>query len=467
MRSRRARRILRGSRVVLGIVVAATLLQGGPADAVDDVAAAATLGGYQGTAAASGLHALYNAGDVLPLPPPVDIGAPDALATIASGPSTFARASVADPGDLLANPDAILVLASAGYPAGSVPPYPFRVSAASGVGAPTAEVAPAPGLDARVRADGTGSSAEATMPAVDAPAVATFGTLSAAATTLTDGSSVRVHARSRVSGFDVLGIVGIQSITTDLVATSEGGDTKLTGGTTVAGATLLGQPITIDADGIHGGNGSGSVLAGVIGPLTGSLNDVLKAAGIKITLAGPVKLESGAAGQLTSVGLRIDLELSDKTLPGLNTLINALPPIDNPLPGTPSVEDLLQVAKARHLVSIAMGSAQVALAARPGFEGSTTTPSNPPVDLGSSGSSFDLPGAGVFESPSQVPSVPTGTPVAPTLASDTPALPKAVGVGSLVLLALLALPFLGDRLAAAALAILGTATTDDCPLEEP
>jgi hypothetical protein len=100
--------------------VAAAFLEGAPSGAQT----AGTLGGYQGTAASSGVHAFYNLGNILPTPPPVDLAVPDTLATIASGPSTFARASVADPGDLLANPDVVLSLASAAYPAGTLPPNP-------------------------------------------------------------------------------------------------------------------------------------------------------------------------------------------------------------------------------------------------------------------------------------------------------------------------------------------------------
>lgn len=68
------------------------------------------LAGYTGSAASSGLRVGYVPKGVLPIASPVDLGAPDTLATINSGPLTFARASVADPGDLLANPDALLAL---------------------------------------------------------------------------------------------------------------------------------------------------------------------------------------------------------------------------------------------------------------------------------------------------------------------------------------------------------------------
>lgn len=449
--------VMRALRVVLGLIVAATFLEGAPSQAQS----AGTLGGYQGSAAASGVHAFYNLGDILPTPPPVDLAVPDALATIASGPSTFARASVADPGDLLANVDVVLSLASSDYPAGTLPPYPYRISASSGSGAPTAEVSPVPGLSARVEATDGGSRAHATLPVVDAPAVATFGTVTATATTETDGSTVKVHARTQTSGFNVLGLLMIDSITTDLTATSDGADTKLAGGTKIAGASILGMPVTIDSKGIHQAGGSDPLLGELFGAVTGTLDEVLRQAGITVTLAAPVKLDGGAAGQLATAGLRVELELSERTLPGLTLLVDSIPPIDNPLPGAPGIEDLLTIARAKHLVAVEVGRGTVSLTARPAAElGAPTSPVLPDggsFDLGGSTPGFDIPGAVVPEgTPTPVPQRPVGTEAE---------LPDGAGIGSLVLLALLAVPFIGDRLGAAAYAVLTADHTEPCAWE--
>lgn len=455
------RRGRRPIKLLLAVLVASAFL--GPALPGETQEAPAVLGGYRGSAAASGLHARYNAGGILPLPPPVDIGAPDALATIASGPQTFARASVLDPGDLLANPDAILALASPDYPAGSVPPYPFRITATSGLGAPTAESNPGPGLQARVHADESGSGARATMPALDAPAVARIGSMTARTTTHTDGTSVTVDARSDVSGIDILGMVTIDSVLTELSATSDGNETTFTGGTRVIGAEVFGLPVTIDADGIHQAPGSPTLLQGLFGQLTGSLNDLLAGVGIRITLAAPVELSGGSAGQLGSDGLRIDFELSEETFPALAALIDALPPLDNPIPGAPSVEDLLAVARARHLVSIELGRGLVALEARPPAPFGPVTsiptpdpPARPPVTSG-------LPGIAL-------PPAPMPTPPAaerpPALIADVPELPAGAGVGALVLLALLAHPFFGQLVARGCAAVLAPGRSESCPWEE-
>jgi hypothetical protein len=370
---------------------------------------------------------------------------------------------VLDPGDLLANPDAILALGSSDYPAGTLPPYPFRVTATSGLGAPTTESNPGPGLHARVNADESGSGARATMPALDAPAVARIGSMTARSTTRTDGTSVTVDARSDISGINILGLITIDSVLTELSATSDGNETTFTGGTRVVGAKAFGSPVTIDADGVHQAPGSPTLLQGVLGPLAGSLNDLLASVGIRITLSGPVEVSGGRAGQLGSDGLRIDFELSEATFPALSALIDAIPPLDSPIPGAPSVEDVLAAARARHLMSIDLGRGLVALEARPpasfGPVAPIPTPDLPTLPPVTSG----LPGIALPPAPVTAPPV-VQRPPAPI--ANVPELPAGAGVGALVLLALLAHPFIGQLLARACAAVLAPGGSEFCSWEE-
>lgn len=457
-------------RVALGVVVAGTLVGPAAAGRAQGLPAP-SLGGFQGVGAASGLHTLYNPANLLPIPPPVDIGAPDAYTTIASGPQTFARASVLDPGDLLANPDAFLSLASSSYRAGTLPAYPFRVSAESGVGAPTAESNPGPGLDARVSATGAGSTAEAVMPAASAPAVATVGSMTAHTTTETDGATVGVTARSEITGFNLLGVVRIDSVVTDLTATSDGTRTTFGGGTSVVGATVLGQAVTIDADGIHQARGSAPLLRGVVGSLTGSLNDILARIGIRVTVSGPVEVSDATAGQRGSDGLRIDMELSPRTLPQLAAVLKAVPPVDLPVKGAPTVGDVLALAKARHLVALELGRGLVSLAARPAVSFPSAEPFTSPAPTGSG----SVTGAPSF-SPASPPAPPGGdatpfiaAPFAsrPATRTSAPGAPIGAGVGALVLLALLASPFVGELLARLGGTVLGAGVGESCTWEEP
>jgi hypothetical protein len=414
------------------------------------------LAGFQGRAASSGLYAYYTPEGATPISPLLELGAPDALATIASGPATFARAAALDPGDILANPDAVFTLASPDYPQGTVPAYPYRVSATSGFGAPTAEASPAPGLGARVEATPEGSTARATMPRADGPAVATVGSMSSLATTRADDTKVEVHVRTVVSDVDLLGILKIDSVVTDLTATSEGVATKLAGGTKVTGATVMDEPVEIGADGIRGGNRS--------------LNELLTAAGIHVTAAGPVEQQGGTSGQLASTGLRIELELSERTLPAIATLADLVPPVPELAPGAPTVEDVVAAARARHIVrlELARGVVTLSTGAAEGVDDLLAdVPLDPPLtdalaDVGplASGDLGTLGGIGA-------PLRPGGgaSPAAPVATTRAPNVPLGAGVGALVLVAFLVQPILGARLAALAGTVLA-AGGPSCPLEE-
>jgi hypothetical protein len=305
--------------------------------------------------------------------------------------------------------------------------------------------------------------------------------MSAFASTTTDGSTVTVRVKTSMSDFDLLGILVIDSVVTDLTATSDGTTTKLSGGTTVSGAAILGTPVTIDEKGIHSdpedapeGGGLGDVLGGLGGPLaellTGAdgLNEVLTQAGIRVTVARPVEEAAGTEGQLSSTGLRIDFELSNDTAPILAELTDALPPIEPLIPGAPSVEDVIAFARARHLTRLEVARGVVSLAATT----AATFPTPPPA----TGTGTDT-GAGfapVSELPVASPSVvpespvapesPTSLPVSPT--STLPEVPVGAGIGALAALVLLVQPFLGTRLARFSTAVLAAGDTASCPLEE-
>ena len=461
----RPRVTARAGRVLLIVVAGSCLIGGTPGAAVGQEQTTPAFGGIQGRAAGSGLHAFYNVGGLLPIASPVDLGVPDALATVASGPTTYARASVADPGDLLANPDALLALFSTSYKAGTIPPYPYRVSATSGVGEPTAESSPAPGLNARVTADQGGSTAVATMPALEGGAVATARSMVSRATTKVDASSVTTRLRTVISGFDLLGVFRVDSVVTDLTAKSDGTKTTLSGGTVVTGATMLGQAVTIDASGVHTkpGEQGTPLLAGAA-----NVMDALANAGIHVTFAGPVKLPSGTAGQLATDGLRIDLEFSDHTLPVLGTLLSAVPKTGNPVPGAPGLDDILVAVRARNLVALELGRGIVSLTTRPGFRAPDAAfggavPEIAPGTPGISGGlapSFASPGGVGGGSSSGV------SGLTPALTRNVPRATFGAGVGALLLLVLLAQPFVGAAVARFASGVLGTDGTDACPGEE-
>lgn len=415
---------------------------------------AVDLGGFRGSAASSGLHVLYTPKGLLPTGAPVDLGSPDTLATITTGPVTFARAATAYPGDLLANPDALLSQASGQYPTGTIPQWPFRVSASSAVGEPIAEQSPAPGLNSRAEARDDGSRAIASMPGLEAPAIATIGSVVSESTSTSDGATVTTRAKVRAQGFDLLGLVKIDSIVTDLTGVSDAVEAKFTGLTTVTGATVLGRKVTIDSDGIKARAKNAP-----------DLNAILARVGIKITVADVITSKAGSAGLREASGLRVDLDFSTQSVPALQALITSIPSIPNPAPGAPSVADLLAIAQAREVAAIYISGAAVSVDARPAGEFDA-----PLLDLGGDGDSFvpslvdgfDLGGS---DSP-LLPDTTSPRAITPTETRRTSSsAPLGRGVGGFLLLALLVQPLLGYRIAKGSAALLGAAGPD-CPEEE-
>ena len=452
-------------RVLLVLVASATLVSSGASSARE----APKIGGYKGIVQADGLHAFYNPAGVLPLSPPVDAGVPDAYATIASGPATFARASAADPGDLLANPDALLAQgAPPPYKPGTVPAYPYRAVAGSAT-TQSAESSPAPGLDARANADDAGSVATATMPGSSAPAVATFGTMTSTASTSTDGSIVTLHGHTEISAVHILHVITIGSIVTDITATSDGTAMHLAGGTVVSDASVLGTPVEIDDNGVHPKADASTTTTSPIGALTGggvdNLNDALAQMGLHITLSGPKQLGDDTAGQLTSDGLRIDFELSDRTFPALKQVLSAIPALPPSPGGAPGLADVITLAEARHLVALEIGRGSVSLTARPSRSLSTST-------IGSASPTVSSPPSNTFARPSSgaaAPSIAAAAPPAPSesIGEQRPASPPVgAAIGGLVVLVLLAQPFLGDLLGRGSAAVLSGAQPVECPWEE-
>ncbi len=112
-------------------------------------------------------------------------------------------------------------------------------------------------------------------------------------------------------------------------------------------------------------------------------------------------------------------------------------------------------------MSVEVARGTVSLAARPGFEaGLPETPFLPDT-------SFDVPSISpTFDLPGTVAPAPVGPGGQRPVGTDVP-IPEGAGIGSLVLLALLAVPFIGDRLGALAFAVLTADHTDPCDWEEP
>jgi hypothetical protein len=237
----------------------------------------------------------------------------------------------------------------------------------------------------------------------------------------------------------------------------------MTGGTTITGASVLGEPVTIDATGVHPrGDRSSNPL---VGSLADGLNGVLANVGVTVTLAGPVRGGGTTVGQLASSGLRIDLELSNRTIPALSGLIDGLPAFPDLVPGVPSVADVLAAAQARHLARLEVAPAAVSLSAS-SLTAEVATPISDGTAIG--GDYPSLGDDGTFPSGLTSPpllSTGTGTVPASSRNPPVPRIPFGAGVGALGLLVLLAQPLVGARLARIATAVLALDDPASCPRE--
>ena len=469
---RRARSV---AAVALGLLAASTLLPGSVQAQAQEAGGAGGLGGYEGKAHASGIHAFYNPEGLLPTAAILDAGAPDALATISSGPTTFARAAVLDPGDLLVNPDALLAQADPSYPGGTIPAWPFRISANSTVGEPVDESRPAPGFDARVEATDTGSKSQARSASTAAPPLVSAGSVVSRSTTSFDGTTIEVRGRTEVTDFDLFGLLQIDSIVTEVVASSAGDDTTVEGATTISGATFMDQQVTIDGEGMRVDPDAEEPAVPILGQVKqatpAEVAQALSDAGIKVTLPGTVEQDGETAGSIGTTGLRIDFELSERTAPIIGQIADALPALENPIPGAPGLADAIVFLRATHLAALDVGRAEASLTTRPAFQApSFTPPASGPTGSLSGGSSGPTPALSpaIARTPTAAPATPSlgGAPIAPTpVSDDVPAASLGAGIGALALLALLVQPFLGRRIAQAGAAVLATGPADTCPLE--
>jgi hypothetical protein len=181
-----------------------------------------------------------------------------------------------------------------------------------------------------------------------------------------------------------------------------------------------------------------------------------------------VEHDGTTAGQLASSGLRIDLEISDRTIPALSQLfglLDALPPLPDLAPGAPTLADVLVTAQARHLVRLEVARGAVSLSATPAVELADLPV--PPSPSAPAALPLPTPAPSSLAPPALAP-VPAAPPApdAARPAASLPDLPLGAGIGALGVLLLLVQPFAGARLARMADALLAADDTVACPWEE-
>jgi hypothetical protein len=409
---------------------------------------ASQFGGFELNSRGNGFVLSYDSPGLLPVGSPLfEIGLPESQTTQSTGPSGYALASLAYPGSAVADLGTLLAVGGAQTP---IPPYPVRSQSFYPGGPTTADqvIATASG---HTSTTDTTSDAVTQYSGADLPNFMQTGTITVTSHTGLEDGQVVSRIRVEESNVNMLfGVLQIGSIVTDLVANSNGNDAASDGTTTINGVKFAGRDAIIDGDGIRFASADPSAsttapttpldpatgpLGGVLDPATGAvtpatdalkqlmtttvgsqgtLNDLLKASGLKIQLLAPVETKDG--GQVTRLanGLLVELDYDGRTQPVLSQLIAAVPssslPADSLIPGVPlnsSPQALYNLLKEKDIVAFSVASGSVKAVASPAFEpldvalpGSTgTLGSGSSSGFSRTGSGFSTPSPGLSTAP--------------------------------------------------------------------
>jgi hypothetical protein len=435
---RRRRRTLTG---LLGVALLAAIGANGSARAQTSGTSdlASQFGGYVVDGDSEGMSFTYNSPGLIPGTgsPLFQVSFPESLTNMNKSPSAYALASLVYPGPLLA--DLPTVLALGGFDqqteplgedrpmTGDIPAYPVRAEAFYPSGPTSASQDVGSGRET-VATAADSASATAFYGAATLPPLFTTG--SATSRTETKLEEGRVISRTRVelTGVDLFAsLIHIESIVTDLVATSNATEAATDGTTTVTGMTFLGLPATLDAEGIHlapqtsdpgapvslpplGGatnplqpvlEGLDALMVSTLGAANTNINDLLKQGGITVQLIDPIETKNppGEARRLAS-GVLVTINYTGDDDPTLGQLLGLIDPTQVPddyvdpctrfqqptpcpIPFT-SPQTLVLAMKATHVETIGLASGQVHAAAaapftlpRPTSVGGLSSPGTP------------------------------------------------------------------------------------------
>ncbi len=433
----------------LGVVAAAFGLGATPAAQAQDAGdLGSQFGGFRTGGRSNGLQLTYNVENVFPIPAPIfQVSVPEASTTMESGPTSTALGSVAYPGSLLANLPSVVAQSDA-EAAQFVPPYPVQRTAAYPSGPPEARQDVGTS-SATVLAGELLAESVTAMGGADLPAFIRVGSITTSARSALLEGALESRSRVELTDVDILfGLLHMDAIVTDLVATSDGVGAASDGGTTVTGLTFLGLPATLGPGGVEVGEPSapenggpltpifegvdptpvGEAIGGAAAPLnealqnvlgttSASVNQLLEASGISIHTVEPFESIDGASGERTANGVVVTIDYDGSGDNPLAQLLAAIPSDQLPgegIPGFPlntSPQALVNLLKETHVTGMALAYGNVNVNASPAFE--FTPPDLPP--LGGGGGGVTPSGSGVLPR--------TG------FSTPTPAIPPAAGGG--------------------------------------
>ena len=393
------------SAVALGVLIvgfgsltggAGAQTEGGGADLI------AQFGGYELDASGNGVVLTYDIVGALPVSPVLSLGLPEAQAKQTSG-SGYSLASLASPGPLVADLGTALKQGGNDVP---VPPYPVRAQAFFPGEQTEQRSQTLPGTDMVALAQETFAQGSSRYSGVDVPLVFETGAVEVVARTeIIEG---QVVGRTRVHQSDVKllgGLIRIESVVTDIVATSNGEKGATRGATTVNGVTVMGLAASIDGEGVHlaealpppgpadaaepltgplgealepvveGAAPVAEQLSTVIAEAVGqqkSFNDLLLASGIQIRVLQPTETVDGGSAGIIGSGLAVNFDYPGQSDERFAQLLSLLPSDQLPSEGIPGVgfspQAIVNLFKERHITNLSIAAASANVVASPAFD---------------------------------------------------------------------------------------------------
>ncbi len=481
-------------QLVLLLAAASLLGLGGTlparAQSADQVVDPSELFGvYQLEARGQGVVGSYNIEGLIPGGTPVlDLGLPETVARFTDGPSGYGLASMAYPGGILTNLDALV--SQSGGDGSQIPPYPIKAEAFYPAG-PTEDGSSQPGLVQHVVTSGQGVQATAAFPSIVAPGLVSVEGIMSASRSAVEGDLAISRSRVALEGVAILGgVITIESLVTDLVAAHDGSTGSTAGGTAASGVKFLGLAASLTEKGLVldkappvdgpaaplGGplSDAAEPLSGITGPVSEQLsaalaaavpqvNDVLESAGIHLSLLDPrdQQVAGGAASRVTS-GLSLTFSYKGREQQAMVDLINAIPPDLKPNFGP--IPNPVTFFAENHIFGLSLAPASVSALAAPPFPSFDfpVAEAPAPFDPGTPAWSDTIAVGGFTTEPAPLP--------APSISSSPAILGEpisAVASGAvpaiLVILALLASPLFGIGSTRLADRVLAEASTS-CPI---
>lgn len=246
--------------------------------------------------------------------------APYSTTALSSGGLGYGLASIAWPGATEANagkvatllfpstvdvpggpstpvPDAVVQLAHTALPLAN---YPIRAESRTGDPTPDSSL-DGQATTLKAHADPTLAQGTATMKGAQGQAQFSMGNAETIANSVLNATAGQATANSKITNIDIGGVIKIDSVTSDAVASTDGQSSSSSGLTVVQGMTIAGQKAYVDEQGVHIGE-QGQPANAVASQIA---NQALNGGGFSFFISQPQQEQNAASSSYTAGSLYI------------------------------------------------------------------------------------------------------------------------------------------------------------------